>query len=165
MKKIILIGFTLIFNLAFCQKTQPEKMIKQFVIDLFDDEVKPENIVDNYIEIKYDDKNSLSMLERKKGVLGIINKTRNGESKELGWIVPDYEIKKIKEPKIYPLEKYENLDELGIKSYTKYKESIFVLLDPKKKKILQYFLLNKTNDKIISFSLFQKSDLAWFFGY
>ena len=165
MKKIIFIGFTLIFNLAFCQKTQPEKMIKQFVIDLFNNNIIPQNVIDKYLEIKEDSENSLSISDRKKLAFGIIEKARNGESKEFGWIIPDYEIKSINKPKIYPITKYEKLDTLGISSKTKYKNNIFILLDSKKKKILQYFLLNETNDKIVSFSLFIKSDQAWFFSY
>ncbi|MCB0449699.1 MAG: hypothetical protein KDC97_06235 [Confluentibacter sp.] len=165
MKKYAIIILIFGTNLASCQKTQPEKMIEQFVIDLFDDEIQPQKIVDSYLEIKPDNENSLSISEGKKGALGIIDKARNGESKELGWLVPNYEIKNIQKPQIFSLKKYGDLDTLGIKFYTKYIDNIYVLLDSEKKKILQYFLLNETNNKIVSFSLFIKSDQAWFFVY
>lgn len=166
MKKYIVITI-LIFGstIASGQKLQPEKMIVQFVIDLFNDEVQPQKIIDSYLDIKTNNENILSIAKRRETVVGIINKTRDGESKKFGWFIPDYKIKNLKKHKIYPLKKYENLDTLRIKSKTKYMDNIYVLLDPKKKKVLQYFLLNETNDKIVSFSLFIKSDQAWFFSY
>lgn len=166
MKKIFLILILSFTSIVSCQEeTKEEKMIKQFVTDLFDDEIESKKVVDNYLEIKLDNKNRLSIAERKKMAIGIIEKARNGESEELGWLVPNYKIKNIKNSKVYPYQDYEDLSPFEISGIESHKENIYVLLDSKKENILQYFFLNENKDKIISFSLFIKSDVAWFFGY
>ncbi len=166
MKKLVLLVIILGFNIVSCQKEKKEKIIERFIIDLFDDKIPPEEIVELYIEIKPDRNNKLSILERKKGAIGVIQESRNGKGSENTWLIPNYAIKNISNPKVYSFQEYENLSQIEINGVEKIKEHIYVLLDSKKEKILQYFLLNETNDKIISFSLMVKQKKSGsFFSY
>lgn len=154
-------------NCSFSQTTEkPEKLVKQFIKDLFNDSISPKTVVNTYLEIENDTNNSLSISERKEMAIGIVEQTRNGKNKDLGWLIPNYEIKNIKHPKIYPYNKYKHLRTFDISGMESIENRVYVLLDSKKEKILQYFLLNEKGDKIMSFSLFGKGDDAfWFFGF
>lgn len=166
MKSIIIISFFFGINLISCQDLTGEKMLEKFVVDLFDDSIPAENIIETYLQIEAEINNELSILERKKAVEQIIEKTRNGEGVKGSWIIPNNEIKHLKNPKIYPYEKYENINNLEISGIDTIKENVFVILDTENKKILNYFLLNSKNDKIISFSLLVKAENnGWFFAY
>lgn len=157
----------MLFNIISCQNPQPEKIVKQFVIDLFDSTITPQGLIDKYIETVGEQKTNLSVSERKQMAVEIIDKARNGESKDLGWLIPNIEIKNFKNIDIYPYNKYKNLRTFNISGIENIKDRVYVLLDPNKENILQYFLLNEKGDKIISFSLFIQgtgSDAA-FFGF
>ncbi|WP_298346632.1 hypothetical protein [uncultured Algibacter sp.] len=166
MKKITLVLFIITFNLISCQQSNQKKMLAQFTQDLFDETIPANIIIDKYIDIDLNKKSSLSLDERKDFAKNIIIETRKGKSENMGWLIPNYEIKNIKKPKVDLLKKHKDLDSLGVASFTKYEDNIYILLDSNKERILQYFLLNDAKNKIISFSLFIKSDnLAWFFVY
>ncbi|MBP0903811.1 hypothetical protein ACFSKN_16025 [Mariniflexile gromovii] len=166
MKKSILIILFFGINLVSCQEIKKENMIEQFISDLFNEKIPAEKIIDKYLEIKFDSKNKLSLTERKNTAIGIIEKTRNGEGNKGTWLIPNNEIRYIKNPRIYSYNKYKDLSQMEISGIETIKENTYILLDPKKEEILQYFLLNEDNDKIISFSLFVKPEnQAWFFSY
>lgn len=165
MKDYIIIILLFGFNLASCQNLNKERMIEKFIVDQFNDKIPASSVVEKYLEINPDSLNKVTLTNRKKLASEIILKARNNEGYS-SWLIPNYEIKNIKKPKVYLLKKFKNLDSLGIASLTKYENHIYVLLDSNKEKILQYFLLNEVKNKIISFSLFIKSDnLAWFFSF
>ena len=157
-KKIILIS-VLFLTLA-CKNERQEKMIEKFVIDLFDNTTPAKHVVTNYLEIKKDNKNKLSLTERIEGAVAIIEESRSGKINKGTWLIPNYEIKKISKPKVYPYKQYEYLNEFKFNLADKLKDNMFVLLNDDKNKILQYFLLNETNTKILSFTLFIKAGSA-----
>tara|TARA_R110002096_G_scaffold6222_8_gene28791 strand:+ start:11437 stop:11934 length:498 start_codon:yes stop_codon:yes gene_type:complete len=165
MKKYIIVFIIFGFNLSSCQNLNKEKMIEKFIKDQFNDKISTDDVVDIYIEVKPDSLNKFSISDRKKIASGIIEKARNNQSDD-SWLIPNYEIKFINDPRVYPYKKYKNLDKIEIGTSNKYKDRIYVLLDTKNEEILQYFLLNEDNDKILSFSLFIKSEnLGYFFTY
>lgn len=137
-----------------CQTNAQEVLIKNFVIDLFDDDVAPKTVVDTYLEVKKDSTYS----KRIKGAVLFIEETRKPVSAEIRgkWIIPNYAIKKIKKPKIYPYKEYKHLSLIKLKKTDTFIGRMYVLLDEDKKEILQYFLLNESKTKIISFCLFIK---------
>jgi hypothetical protein len=135
-----------------------KKMIEDFVIDLFDDTVSEKQVVTNYLEISENTNNKISLSERRDGALGIINASRSGEIDKGAWLVPNYEIKKISKPKVYPFVQYRHLNIFKFNVADELTDHMFVLLDDDKDNILQYFLLNKTNTKILSFSLLVKEE-------
>ncbi len=163
--KLILLPIILIGNLSFCQKTEQESMIKQFIKDLFNASIPAKIIVNTYLEILPDKKNSNTLDKRKNFAEQLIEKTRNKENNDNGWITPTNKIKNLKKIELYPYYKYKNLSNLNISGIKRVENRVYVLLDPKKEKIWQYFLLNEKGNKILSFSMFVKGDVAWFFGF
>lgn len=162
MKTSVLILVFLFFNSAFCQNSKREKIIEHFVVDLFNNDIPALKVVNKYIEIKPDNSNTFSLLERKKMAVGIIEETRKGTFSP--WFYPDYSIKNIKNPKVFLYKIQENESDLIINGIEKIKEDVFVLMDSKEEKIVQYFLLNK--NKIVSFNLLIKEkNNASFFSY
>lgn len=157
MKKIILILLLVSINLS-CQTNSPEILVKDFVIDLFDIEIKPKLIVDKYLEIKPDSLNSLSLVERKKGAESVILEIRKRTSNEKNWLIPNYDIEHIKKPIVYPYQPNKGISTVKIKGIDKIENRVYVLLNSKKNEILQYFLLNEDKNKITSFSLFVKQE-------
>jgi hypothetical protein len=162
MALLLLLGM----NLVSCQELTSEKMTKQFILDLFDDNIPVNSIVETYLQIEPDSKSKLSLSERKNGAMGIIEKTRKGNGVKGSWLIPNIEIKYMKNLKIYPYKKFESLNKFKISGIETLKENIYVLLSSNKEEILQYFLLNKNHNKILSFSLLVKAEnQAWFFTY
>lgn len=158
---IIIIAF-LFFNNVFCQDSKKEKMVENFIIDLYNNDISASNLVEKYIEIKPDKTNTLSLLERKKMAVGVVEETRKGTFSP--WFYPDYSIKNIENPKVFPYKIHENKSDLIINGINEIKEQVYVLMDSKEEKILQYFLLSET--KIVSFTLFIKEgNNASFFSY
>lgn len=152
----------LLCNYAFCQNSIKEKMVENFIIDLFNNDIPALQVVNKYIEIEPDSINTFSLLKRKQMAVGIIEETRKGTFSP--WFYPDYSIRNIENPKVFPYKIYENKSDLTINAIDKVKENVYVLMDSKEKKILQYFLLSET--KIISFTLFIKEgNNASFFSY
>lgn len=153
-------------NIISCQEKNQEEMLKKFVIDLFNEKVSAKSVIDKYLEILPDKRNSLSIIERKKTAIGIIKKTRKNEGYENTWLIPNNKIKNISHPVIYPFDKHSNLSKIKISGIEKIKNRVYILLDKDKKKILQYYLINEKGTKIISFNLLVKSEnLGWFFLY
>lgn len=166
MKKLIIIGLFFAVNTISCQEIRKEKMIQQFILDLFDEKIPAKRVVDKYLEIKLDKENKLSINERKKVAVEIIEKTRNDEGFQDTWLIPNNKIRYIKYPEVYPYHKFKDLSKIEISGIEKINKNVYVLLDTNKENILQYFLINEKNDKIISFNLFVKAkDLGWFFSY
>jgi len=166
MKNSILIILLIGINIVSSQELKKEKMIQQFIVDLFNDNITPFEVIEKFMEIKNDKNNTLSIEERKLGAVKIIQETRNGKGVDGNWLIPNYSIKNIKKPKVYPYREYENLNQFEISDINTIKENIYVLLDSEKEKIVLYVLLNENNDKIISFSLLVKPEnQAWFFTF
>ncbi len=166
MKNSILILLLIATNIVSCQELKTEKMIEEFIVDLFNDDIAPSEVIGKYLEISNGENNTLSIEERKMGAGGIIQETRDGKGVDGNWLIPNYSIKNIRELKIYPYKKYKNLNQLKISGIDTIKENTYVLLDSKKEKIILYVLLNKSNEKIISFSLLVKPEnQAWFFTF
>lgn len=163
MKAIILVISILSLNIVSCQNRKKEELIEKFIVDLFDDKIPASKIVEEYIEIQADNNNSFSLLERKKMVEGVIEETRKGSDSK--WLIPDSSIKNIKKPKVFLYEIHEKKNELNIAGIEELKKNVYVLLDAKEEKIIQYFYLGE--GKIISFSLFIKGNdkEASFFSY
>ncbi|MBW4362444.1 hypothetical protein [Flavobacterium taihuense] len=137
-------------------------MIEHFVVDLFNNDISALKVVEKYIDIRPDKTNSFSLSERKKMAIGIVEETRKGTFSP--WFYPDYSIKNIENPKVFSYKIHENKSDLIINGIDKIKENVYVLLDSKGEKIVQYFLLNKT--KIVSFNLLIKEKgQASFFSY
>lgn len=112
MKNIMIILLFLGINLVSCQELKREKMIEQFIFDLFNDSIPATNIVETYMQIELDSENELSLKERGKGVLGIIEETRKEQGLKGSWLIPNREIKHMSNFKIYPLNKFESLNKL-----------------------------------------------------
>ncbi len=150
---VLLIGSTL-FS---CQEQRKERIIEQFVINLFDDKVTPQSIVSTYIEILQDTTNSnITPTERLKGAEGLVRETRKGIGEKGMWIIPNYSIKQIKNPKVYSFNDYEHLSVINLNAIDSIRNRVYVLLNPDKNEILQYFLLNESETKIISYTLLVK---------
>lgn len=163
MKSTSLIALLFVAQGIYAQELKEEKLIAQFVVDLFDNGVSAETVVDHYIEIKPDDRNTLSMTDRKRTAIGIIKKTRNGEEEQGMWLIPN---NTIKHPKIVPYKDVERLSKIDLNDIKTIRNRVYVLLDQNEETILQHFLLNETKDKLLSFSLIIKDgNRSWFFAY
>ncbi len=158
---ILILFYSLSFN---AQKNSGSELIKNFIIDIYNSSINSDKIVNKYLQISDDKENSSSLRDRKLTAEIIIKKIRdvNAEKNEL---IPKISLDSIKKFNIYPFRDYENLTEYEFNGLNLLRKDSFVLLNDKNDKILQYFLLNSKHDKIISFSLFVKSDIAWFFSY
>ena len=156
--RILLLFFILFVPKCYSQ----EEMILQFSKDLFDTQINSEALVEKYIVLDSLD-SDLTISERRSAVIEHVKEIRLNRNKEQGWLMPrgDWNTHKLT---IMPYRKAKHLDTLKLNSIEKVQGSIFVITDADQKEILQYFLLDEQN-KILSFSLFVKGDLAWFFGY
>ena len=65
MKKTIVILLCFVVNIISCQEINQKKMIQQFILDLFNEQIPPKKVVDTYLEIKLDERNQLSLEKRK----------------------------------------------------------------------------------------------------
>lgn len=154
----------LFVNCDIAQENTQRELIKDFIIQIKNNKIDAKKIVDTYLQIKTDKENTLSLKDRKQGVVSIIEKMRT-ENREGNPLIPIYSIDSIKKYNIYPFKEFENLNKYKFSGIKKLRNNAFVLLNDKRDKILQYFLLNREHNKIVSFSLFVKTDLAWFFEY
>ncbi|WP_299015139.1 hypothetical protein [uncultured Polaribacter sp.] len=164
MKIKIIIALLLYISCVGIQRNKEAVLIKEFIIKLNDSKVSSKSILDNFIQIEEDKDNSLSLSDRKSSIIEIIEKIRDPKIQGNS-LFPKYALDSIKNFNIYPLKEYENLSKYKFSGMNILREDAFILLDDKKKNILQYFLLNKEHNKIISFSLFVKTDVAWFLEY
>jgi len=146
------------------QKNSEIKLIKSFINDIYNCDLDSKEIVDKYLEIIDDKENSISLKDRKVTAEKIIEKIRDVNT-EKNKLIPKISLDSIKKFNIYPFKDYENLNEYKFSGINLLRKDSFVLLNDKKDRILQYFLLNNEHSKVISFSLFVKSDIAWFFSY
>lgn len=152
----------LVFIVGIISCKSQETIISKFSRDLFDSQVNPEKLVENYIA--FDTLNSDSnYTQRKSAVIEHIKAIRQGRNIDQGWIMPkgDWDPDKIK---IKPYKQVSHLGSLKLNAIENNENRVFVITDPDQKKILQYFLLDEKN-KIHSFSLLVKGDQAWFFIY
>ena len=156
--RILLLFFILFVPKCYSQ----EEMILQFSKDLFNTQINPEALVEKYIVLDSLD-SDLTISERRSAVIEHIKEIRLSRNKEQGWLMPQGDWISDKAT-IMPYKKASHLDTLKLNLVEKVQGRIFVITDADQKEILQYFLLDEQN-KILSFSLFVKGDLAWFFGY
>ena len=166
MKKAYFIVLLLAFNVAYSQEDEQEKMISRFVLDLFDKSIDPEIVFDEYISTDQDNLKA-SATKRKKLVIQIIKETRKNK-KDNGWLIPNPEIRKLDDPKVFPYEEVKGLSEIQLQFNTsgEFKDRIYVLTNDKETEILQYFLMSEDKMKIKSFTLFVKAkNSGWFFQY
>lgn len=132
------------------------ELIGSFLTSLFDEEITPSKIVDNYMPYS---KNSHSY----SAVISHIEEIRNGRDLDRGWLMPNYKIERLSNFNIGRYLEYAELDVIKPILSELDKKQTFVLLDSERKEILQYFLFE--NGKIKSFTLFGKGNEFWFFGY
>lgn len=165
MKKIILFIVLIIsLNCVKKQENKEKEIIKKFILNVYDNKKDTKDIVDFFLEIKDDRNIKLSLEQRKLGAENIIKNIRS-KTIENNALTPKYLLDSILNFNIFPYEDFKHIDKYNINGIETVKENVYILLDDKKENILQYFLFNKKHTKIISFSLFVKSDLAWFFKY
>lgn len=163
MKTKLIIIFILLNFFKFQEKKEV-KLIKEFIVLINDKKINTKVIVDNYLQIKKDSTNTISIEDRKYAVENWINQIRYQET-EANSLIPKYHLSQVRNFYIFPFSDFEKLSLFNFSGLNTLRNDAFVLLDDKKEKILQYFLLNKEHDKIISFNLLTKSDIAWFVEY
>lgn len=64
MKNSILIILLIGINIVSSQELKKEKMMQQFIVDLFNDNITPFEVIEKFMEIKNDKNNALSIEER-----------------------------------------------------------------------------------------------------
>jgi len=163
MKKISTLIIVVIITLSCKSQNYSEKeMIEQFAIDLFNDQIKPETIVEKYIYVSKELDTKIPYEKREQGYAELIKETRAGKGVDGVWVYPNIHLKAIKKPKAYLYEEYSNLISVNINNIETIKDRVYVILNTKKTKILAYILLNETKNKILSLSLLGKDDTAYF---
>lgn len=161
MKKISILIIITILSSS-CKEETGKEMIEQFAIDLFNNQIKPETIVEKYIYISKELDTKIPYKKRKQGYTELIKETRAGKGIDGVWVYPNIHLKSIKTPKAYLYEEYSNLSIVKINNIETIKDKVYVILNTKKTKILAYILLNETKNKILSLSLLGKDNTAYF---
>lgn len=161
MKKILIL-ITILISITSCKKETEKEMIEQFIIDVFNEQVNPETIVKNYIEINLDIDTKVTLKKRKLGYKQLIEETRAGKGVNGIYAFPNYELKNIQSPIAYKYENYKHLNTIDCSKFNTVKGRIYAILNPEKTKILSYILLNKVKNKIVSFSVLAKDNTAYF---
>lgn len=161
MKKISILIIITILSSS-CKEETGKEMIEQFAIDLFNNQIKPETIVEKYIYISKELDTKIPYKKRKQGYAELIKETRAGKGIDGVWVYPNIRLKAIKTPRAYLYEEYNNLSTVKINNIETIKDRVYVILNTKKTKILAYILLNETKNKILSLSLLGKDNTAYF---
>ena len=160
MKRLFLI--ILLFSILSCKKQTGKTIAEQFIIDVFNEQIKPETIVKNYIEINLDIETTIPLAKRKLGYIQLVEETRSGKGVDDLYAYPHYSIKDIQSPIAYKYENYKHLNTIDCSKFDTVKGKIYVVLNPDKTKILTYILLNEVENKIVSFSVLGKDNVAYF---
>ncbi len=159
-KGIILI--IILITISSCKKQTGASITEQFIVDVFNEQIKPETIVKNYIEINLDIETTIPLAERKLGYIQLVEETRSGKGVDDLYAYPHYSLKNIQSPVAYKYENHKHLNTIDCSNFDTIKGKIYVVLNPDKTKIITYILLNEVEDKIVSFSVLAKDNVAYF---
>ena len=139
-------------------------LIKNFLSVLFDDSIPPKEVVEKYLVYgtTLEDEMKKTGFEIAKGHIEL---ARLEKEKNQSWLVPNHRVASLTEYHVFPFAEYEHLNTLNLNGFDEEKlKKVYVLLNPAKDEILEYFLTE--DGKIASFSLLVKGgDQAFFFGY
>lgn len=136
------------------------ELVKNFSEAIFDKNVEPETIVEKYMFANHNSKNLDSMRLK---VSKHIEIARSKLGQEGGWLMPGNSVANEKTKHIESFLDVEKLNKLQLNLPEDKKKNVYVLLNSNKDEILQYFYVE--NSKISSFSMFVKTNKAWFFRY
>ena len=165
MKKLPLILVLATFLSFSCQENSEKLLIRNFIQDLFDPTVNPEQVVERYIYIPDEKKSNDSNQDKKDLAIKIIKDARIGQNGS-DWFVPNQKIKNLKELNILSFIEAEHLNKLNFNGLrSDHKSQMYVLVDDDEKEILEYFMLSDDKSQIKYFNLFVKGDSASFFEF
>ncbi|MEM9142417.1 MAG: hypothetical protein AAGA86_05475 [Bacteroidota bacterium] len=128
------------------------EVINKFLDALLDDSIPSKKIASDFLVWdKNDTKDNPE--ERIKGLDAYVQMARHDRNKSGNdWKLINPQIFTLKQRNIFNYKDYEQLDTLHLNIAKSEEKNVFVLLNPEKKNILQYFWVK--NGKILSFHLF-----------
>lgn len=140
------------------------KLINDFLDALFDRNIYADKVADKYLyTTKYSiDEPKDSIIDGRKMAIDHIKLVRKEVENDMGWLLPNKKVASLKVRNIFPIIDYSELDKLGLSEKESIK-NIYVLLNPDKNEILEYFYV--VDNKIYAFSLLVKGDTGFFYIY
>ncbi|MCK8523663.1 hypothetical protein M0D21_18915 [Aquimarina sp. D1M17] len=163
MCKNVLLILSIVFCCISCDKHTEKELISNFVEDVFDDKINPQQVIDTYIELSKDPKNIDFDKERKELITKVILDAREGKGNN--WFIPNSKIREIQDLKIHKYSDVKHLDTLRLPIKKTDEECVFAILNKEEDEILEYFMVTKDKTRIRYFTLFVKDDSAWFFEF
>lgn len=138
------------------------KVVENFSKDLFNEEVKPKDIVDMYMAFKKPENREIS--DAKNFATKFIQMTRDSVGKDMSWMLPDIKVKNLKNNrKVCLYQSIEDMCKLELNVRKDLFKNVYVLVNTDTNEIVQYFYVEE--GKILFFNLFGKGDEYWFFTF